>query len=267
VNPFSRSPFVAELVSLKKRVSELEKLFFGLAPFPPHSPSQKSNCRFRAGKRLWNPEDDELLRQRYPHEANQMLAVTLRRSISGIYGRAAILGLKKTDEYLSTLAAASRLPVVGARFRFSKGHVPANKGLRRPGYAPGRMADTQFKKGVRQGVAVRLYKPIGTERVSKDGYLERKVNDDLPLQRRWRAVHLVVWEAANGPLPQGHAVAFKNGDKTDVRLENLECITRRELMARNTVHNLPKDLVNVIQLLGAVNRQINKRTKHDEKHN
>jgi hypothetical protein len=143
--------------------------------------------------------------------------------------------------------------------------MPANKGLRRPGWAPGRMKETQFKKGERRGVAVRLYRPIGTERISKDGYLERKVNDDLPLQRWWRAVHLLVWEAAHGRVPKGHAIVFRNGDKRDIRLDNLQCISRRELMARNTVHNLPKPLAETIQLLGALNRQIRRRTRvHEE---
>lgn len=121
------------------------------------------------------------------------------------------------------------------------------------------MRETQFKKGVRQGVAVKLYKPIGTERISKDGYLERKVNDGMPLQRRWRAVHLITWEAANGPLPKGHAVAFINKDRRDIRIENLELITRAELMRRNTVHNLPKPLAEIVQLRGALVRQINRK--------
>jgi len=99
------------------------------------------------------------------------------------------------------------------------------------------MRETQFQKGMRRGVAVQLYKPIGTERLSKDGYLERKVNDDLPLQARWRAVHLVEWERVNGQIPAGHALVFRNGDKTDIRLDNLELITRAALMKRNSVHN------------------------------
>ena len=107
---------------------------------------------------------------------------------------------------------------------------------------------------------MKLWKPIGTERVSKDGYLERKINNDLPLQARWRAVHLLVWEAANGPVPPGFAVCFKNRDKADIRLENLELITRRALMARNTVHNLPPALAQTIQLLGALNRELRRRT-------
>ncbi len=46
-----------------------------------------------------------------------------------------------------------------------------------------------------------------------------------------------------------------------ITLDRLECITRRENMARNTVHNLPKELARLVQLQGAVKRQINKRSK------
>jgi len=195
-----------------------------------------------------------------------MIARQLRRSLRAIYARAKLLDLRKSAAYLASPHGCRlrRGDGVGARTRFQKGHVPFNKGLRRPGWAPGRMKETQFKKGVRQGVAVKLWKPIGTERLSKDGYLERKVNDDLPLQRRWRAVHLCVWEAAHGPVPAGHAIVFRNGDKSDVRLDNLESITRAALMARNSVHNLPKPLALAVQLLGALTRQVRRRTRRDE---
>ncbi len=217
----------------------------------------------RAPRRPWSREDDRLLRGFYPNTRTAEVARRLQRTVAAVYGRADKLGLHKSPAYLASPAACRlrRGDHVGARFRFQNGHVPANKGLRRPGWGPGRMKETQFKKGVRQGVAVRLYKPIGTERLSKDGYLERKVNDGLPLQARWRSVHLLVWEAAHGRVPRGHAIAFKNGDKRDVRLENLECITRRALMARNTVHNLPKPLAQAVQLLGALRRKINRKAR------
>lgn len=224
-------------------------------------------ARYRAGKRLWNPEEEQLLRERYPHESTVVLAQQLRRSLASTYGRAQKLGLEKSAVYLAS-AEACRLrrgDHVGARTQFKKGQVPANKGLRRPGWAAGRMRETQFKKGVRQGIAVKMYKPIGSERLSKDGYLERKVNDGLPLQARWRAVHLVIWEAAHGPLQPKHAVRFKNGDRTDIRLDNLELVHRRVMMARNSVHNLPKELASTVQLLGALNRQIRKREPHASK--
>jgi hypothetical protein len=211
--------------------------------------------------RPWSREDDRLLRGFYPNTPTAEVARRLQRSVAAVYGHADKLGLVKSPAYLAGPAACRlrRGDRVGARFRFQKGHVPANKGLRRPGWAPGRMRETQFKKGVRQGVAVRLYKPIGTERISKDGYLERKVNDGLPLQARWRAVHLVLWESLHGPVPAGHAVTFKNGDRTDIRPDNLELLHRRDLMARNTVHNLPKPLAQTVQLLGALRRKINRK--------
>src|SRR5437868_4059231 len=192
----------------------------------------------------WTPAEIAQFTAQYPHMKTRLIAVMLGTDEKRCYNLAKRLGLEKSPEYLASPAACRlrRGDAVGAAFRFVKGQTPPNKGLRRPGWGPGRMKETQFRKGERQGVAVRLYQPIGTERISKDGYLERKVNDDLPLQARWRAVHLLVWEAANGPLPKGYAICFKNRDKADIRLDNLECITRRELMQRNTVHNYPKPL-------------------------
>lgn len=223
--------------------------------------------RYRAGKRLWSAEEEAELRRRYPDEPTAVLAKDLRRSLTAVYGRARRLGLEKSQAYLDSPAACRlrRGDAVGAACRFRKGQVPANKGLRRPGWAAGRMRETQFKKGHRGGRAGQLYQPIGAERLSKDGYLQMKVNDDLPLQRRWRAVHVLLWESAHGPVPPGHAVTFRNGDKADIRLENLVLITRRDLMARNSVHNLPAPLVGAIQALGVLTRAIRRREGHVEK--
>lgn len=112
---------------------------------------------------------------------------------------------------------------------FEKGQDAPNKGMKCP---PGRGGNhpnarkTQFKGGVRQGVAVKLYKPIGTERVSKDGYRERKIHDGMPLQSRWRAVHLIEWEAVNGPIPKGHALKCLDGDKANCDPSNWQVVPR-----------------------------------------
>lgn len=219
-----------------------------------------------APRRPWTPDEIETVRINYADWPTRLIATLLGRTESSVYEMANKLGLRKSAEYLDS-PCVGRLRsghTQGGSTRFKPGHAPANKGLRRPGWAPGRMRETQFRKGERRGRAVRLYQPIGTERISRDGYLERKVNDDMPLQRRWRAVHLLVWEAANGQLPAGHAVAFINGDKTDTRLGNLELITRVELMRRNTRHRFPKELADLIALKGALTRKINARTRREE---
>ena len=229
--------------------------------------------RFRAGKRLWSAADTAKLIARYPHEPTSTIARDLQRSLSATYGRAAQLGLNKSAEYLAGPDACRlrRGDNVGAAHRFSKGHVPANKGLRRPGWAPGRMKETQFKKGQRSGIAARNWRPVGTIRLDPDGYLRIKVREartgeacGFGNSRIWPQLHRQLWEQAHGPIPPGHAVAFKNGDKADVRIENLELLTRSQLMARNTVHNLPKPLAATIQLLGALNRKIRRRTREEQ---
>ena len=178
-------------------------------------------------RKRWRPRDDALLRKRYPNTPTADVAERLGRSPLSVYQRADKLGLRKSEAYLASPAACRlrRGDNVGAKHRFQKGHVPANKGLRRPGWAPGRLRETQFKKGVRQGVAVKLYKPIGTERVSKDGYLERKIHDGMPLQSRWRPVHRIRWEEVNGPVPKGMALKCL-GDKRNTDPSNWECVPR-----------------------------------------
>jgi hypothetical protein len=94
----------------------------------------------------------------------------------------------------------------------------------RKGYSPAGCEKGWFKKGIRQGVATRLHQPIGTLRVTKDGYIERKVNDDLPLRKRWQAVHRLEWEAIHGPVPTGHALKCLDGDKTNTAPANWTAI-------------------------------------------
>ena len=114
--------------------------------------------------------------------------------------------------------------LTGRDGRIPKGNVPANKG--RKGVCARGSEKGWFKKGTRRGQAWANYKPIGTERISKDGYVERKVHDGMPLQSRWRAVHLIRWEEANGPLPRGHCLKCIDGDRTNTDPNNWVAIPR-----------------------------------------
>jgi len=223
--------------------------------------------RFRAGKRLWSQADDRALRRTYPHAPTPVVARQLRRSVHAIYVRAGAMGLHKSAAYMASPDAYRfrRGQGVGEAFRFQPGHVPANKGLRRPGWAPGRMKQTQFKPGARSGKAAQHWLPIGSTRLM-DGYVYVKVADvpNVPYTVNWLPLHILEWERVHGPMPAGHALAFRNRDRTDARLENLELITRRELMARNSVHRLPPALKQTVMLLGALNRQVRRRTRDAE---
>src|SRR5690606_8753843 len=111
----------------------------------------------------------------------------------------------------------------GLSGRFKKGHVPWNKGLK--GINTGGKAGW-FKKGHRP----HNYKPIGSERIDKnDGYVLVKVQDYGLYQERWRFKHVVLWEKVHGKVPKDHVIAFLNGDKTDIRIDNLVLLSRAEL--------------------------------------
>jgi hypothetical protein len=211
-------------------------------------------------RKPWTKDDLRVLRRRYPNEPTAPLARELGRSVSSTYQQALKLGLRKSAEYLASPAACRlrRDGNVGTHHRFPKGHRPWNAG-KKGWKAGGRSAETRFKRGQPPHNSV----PIGTVVTDADGYMKRKVRDDAPpgmSRRNWVYLHIEKWEKRRGPVPKGHAVVFKDGDKTNLRIRNLECIPRTELMRRNTVHNLPKEIALAVQLVGALNRQINART-------
>lgn len=121
--------------------------------------------------------------------------------------------------------------LTGRTGQYEKGTVPANKGKKMPWNA--NSARTQFKKGNRTGRANHVYKPIGTERISREGCLERKIHDGLPMQSRWRLVHLIRWEQEHGPVPEGHCLKCLDGDKTNTEPSNWICIPRALLPRLN----------------------------------
>lgn len=215
-------------------------------------------------RRTWTPEEDAYMRAAYPETPMAQMCDELRRSDRSIYDRARTLGLHRAPHFIAALHSAqiANFTKGGIATRFRPGMTPWNAGTSYQ--AGGRSAETQFQPGGRYGQALHNYKPIGSERISKDGYIQRKVNDDMPLQRRWRAVHILIWEAANGPLPAGHAVSFINGDKRDLRLENLRLVSRAEMMSRNTVHNLPPEVVEVVHLRGVLSRRVNRLSKETQ---
>lgn len=197
-----------------------------------------------------------ILRREYPHKPTTRVARKLRRSLSATYQRARIEGLSKSSAYLASVDSG-RLRAMDARgraYRFQKGHKTWNKGLSVD--IGGK--ETRFQTGHRP----QTWRPIGSERIDRDGILWRKVSDTRDKRADWKAVHVLVWEAEHGPLPVGKFVVFADRDRRNFDPSNLLAVTRAENMRRNTYHRYPKEVARLIQLRGALNRQINKRERH-----
>lgn len=213
----------------------------------------------------WTDKERRIVRQFYVDIPTKEICEYLGRPLSSVYQQAAKMGLHKSIECIAEEARqrSSEPDHGGRRTRFQKGIVPHNKGVKRPGWAAGRMREAQFKKGQKP----HTWKPLYSTRFSKEGYLQMKMSDTGYPPHDWVGVHILIWEDKHGPVPAGCAVVFKDGDKARIRLRNLELISRAELMRRNSIHNrYPKEMVNTIMLLGAVKRKLRERRgkEHDD---
>jgi len=214
-------------------------------------------------RRVWTCEQLRTLWQRYANESTQAIADDLGMSREDVYRKAIFLGLKKSPEYMQThKPGADALLVAGEQYRFQKGLVPWNTGTKGLSGTHDNCKKTQFKKGQRPINEM----PIGSYRINGDAFLEVKFSDEPgPYYNRWVPVHRKIWIEANGPIPKTHKVTFKPGMKTtvleEITLDRLELLTHAELMARNTIQNLPPEIAEITRIRGRLTRAINKRAK------
>lgn len=133
----------------------------------------------------------------------------------------------------------------GRTGQFAKGAAPWNAGLK--GYDPGgRSALTRFKKG---DVPVN-HRPVGSERVTVDGYIEIKVAEPAS----WDLKHRVVWEREHGPIPPSHVIWFYDNDPTNCEPENLMLVTRAEhaVVSKLGLHHATGELKHTTRLIAGV---------------
>lgn len=202
--------------------------------------------------RHFTKQEDDFLRANYLIMPVTRLSAALGRAKSVAGQRMKLIGLVVPPEIIEQRKKDSRLKT---------GNVPANKGkkwsefMSKKGQRASRR--TTFKKGGLPPTT--LYDGCVTIRTDSNGDKYKYIRVK---KARWVSYHSWIWRKKRGRIPKGHIIVFKDGDQMNCKISNLECISRRENMKRNTVHNLPKPLALVVQLRGALNRQINKHLKN-----
>ncbi len=209
--------------------------------------------------RRWTAQEIKELRARFPDEPTAKLARDLGRPVASLYNLAHKLRVRKSAAFYASPASGRTNGRQGIGYRFRKGQASWNKGmkgLRTPGSEKG-----WFKKGAKPA---NTWKPIGTEVVTKDGYVVRKVTDIGGYNNNdWKFVHHLAWEKRRGPVPPGHALIFRNGNKRDFRIKNLQLLTRAQLMKKNSIHNYPEPIKDLIRWGGVLTRVINQRKRNE----
>jgi len=206
-------------------------------------------------KHRWSEADIKYLVTNYPNVSTSEIAEHLGVTIKAVYQQARIRGINKSAEFHKTQSSGrfkQRLINGGMPFQFKKGHVPANKGKKTPDHIKEKTKGTWFPKGTI---------PPNTK---YDGYISiRRDSDERSYAHiriakgKFILLHRHIWEQANGPIPKGMVVVFKNGDTSDLSIENLELITRKENMLRNSIQNYPIEIQQAQIALNKLIKSIN----------
>lgn len=208
--------------------------------------------------RRWTNNEIEYLTAHYAEVNTVDIATRMGRSIKSVYQKAKDLGLHKSAEYLRKHVYVLGKNTEGTRFK--KGCTPWNKGVRF--IAGGKSADTRFRKGNLPHNTIRdEAMPV---RRRKDGYLYIRIGIG-----KWVELHRWVYEKTMYvKLGPDDVIKFRNGDCTDVRIENLYRTDRKGNMLQNSIHNnYPPDVVRLISTLGKLNKLIkNGKSKQRNSH-
>lgn len=160
--------------------------------------------------------EDAFLMANYLKIPTKRMAKMLGRSEGTARQRLKILGIVVPPEIVEKFRQQSYFP---------KGNISWNKGREMPLEVYERCKDTMFRKGQ----ISHNKQPLGTMRITKDGYMEIKISEP----NKWDAYHRVMWEETFGKIPAGHIVRFVTKDKMNVHPFNLELIPRSEHCRRN----------------------------------
>lgn len=198
---------------------------------------------------VWTPDMDNVLKENYPYKETSEVAKMLGLTTKQILCRARRLKLHKSPEVVKGIRENGM---------FLKGHVPFNKGMKQSEFMTAEQIEkskaTRFVKGQ---VPVNV-KEIGYERISVDGYVEVKTEKGFVLK------HRMLWEKYYGTIPKRHVIRFKNGNKQDVRIENLELVTFENNMKDNTIHNYPPEIKTAMRRISKLKRMIKKYEQTDD---
>ncbi|MDR0731533.1 MAG: HNH endonuclease [Treponema sp.] len=168
-----------------------------------------------------------------PHHIRFLKGIVKGRSyaeITGLFNRE--FGFAISVKAMGALLKTHKLKN-GRECRFRPGNISFNKG--RKGYcAPG-----SEKGWFRPGHKPFNTMPVGSGRVNAGGYAEIKYSGKSgPPKNRWKGKHVLTWEKANGPVPEGHAVIFADGDRRNFKPGNLVLVSRKELAVLNRMNML-----------------------------
>lgn len=186
-------------------------------------------------RHVWTKDAEQLLAELYPDKLTSELVAVFEISVTKIHQKASRMNLRKSDAFLKSSLSGRLNGIIGASSRFKKQQPGWNKGKKQSDYMTAEMiertATTRFKKGQDPHNT----QPIGSTRISKDGYLEIKIRHDKSgKNKNYVLMQRFVWEENYGPIENSSIVEFIDGNSLNVHISNLRLVSRKENMIRNS---------------------------------
>jgi hypothetical protein len=208
-------------------------------------------------KKFWSNTEIETLKKMYCDTDTSSIANLLGRNINAVYGMANKLKLKKTVQYLATLNSNRILTENQRNCCFKKGSTPPNKGKKHADYMTPEQIEKTKKSRYKKGNVPFNVKYDGHERISVDGYVEIRISRGV-----YKLKHRELWIKQNGSIPEDCIIIFKDGNKQNIVIENLQLITRAENMLRNSIQQYPAELITTLKLVSKLKKTIKKHEQH-----
>jgi len=199
----------------------------------------------------FNEEEDQFIEDHYLSLSGCEIGRILGRPKGSVRQRMKLLGFIVPPEIKQQFTESSF---------FRKGKEPFNKGVAQRLWMSKesiqKIRSTQYKKGNLPHNTLQDFSVAKRKDKSGITYLYIRVK-----LSKWVPLHRYVWEQANGLVLKDHNIVFKDRNSLNCNLDNLEMLSNAELLNRNSAHRFGPEIFKIIQLRGALNRQINKRLK------
>ena len=117
----------------------------------------------------------------------------------------------------------------GLTGQFKKGNVAHNKGKKQIEYMSQESIERTKKTRFKKGNKPKNYRPVGSERITKDGYIEVKVADP----NKWETKNKIIYKQYFGSIPKGYKVIYADGNKLNNDINNLILVSNNEELIMN----------------------------------
>ncbi len=213
------------------------------------------------GRKVITPEQEDFIRKNYLKFTDKELAEKLKMNYHNVLSFRQRESLKIPEHIIRERG-----------IKASTGKTPHNKGKKMTDYTPPEVMERIKKNYFTKGLKPHNIKPIGFITGHKTGKGLRIKVREHDRNTNYEALTHYIWKQHHTTIPKGYVITFKNPN-SDINcvksytIDNLELVTRRQLMDRVTINKAPKEIQEITRLRGLLTYNINKieRTRNKAK--